>query len=216
MSLNVPLRDGLECSERGCCVAVKLRQVALLGAFEIAPELETPVRDGLILGSRRDSRGFVIETSRENIELIVTASNPAVTEGLPKRLTLSVGPMLERLGAELLRVELRSVAYDAGDSGSSEGTYVQGFLVLRLLGRRPLRLSMTATEAIQVAIAHRMPMMAEVSLLTLDVSQFLDEIDTFATQVEAEKDEFRSFVDSVTPTDFARYLKDHPDAPEGG
>lgn len=213
MSLIVRLKVGLECSERGCCVAVKLRQVALLGAFEIAAELETPVRDGLILGSRRDSRGFVIETSRENIELIVTASNPTVTEGLPKRLTLSVGPMLERLGAELLRVELRTAGPEATEAG---GSYVQGFLVLRMPEKRPLRLSMAATEAIQVAIAHRLPMMAEASLLSLDVSQFLDEIDTFTTQVEAENDEFRSFVDSVTPTDFARYLKDHPDAPEGG
>ncbi len=189
-----------------------MRQVALLGAFEIAPELETPVRDGLILGSRRDSRGFVIETSRENIELIVTASNPTVVEGMPKRLTLSVGPMLERLGAELMRVELRSIEPVPGDSG---GSYVQGFLVVRMPEKRPMRLSMTATEAIQVAIAHRIPMLAEASLLQLDVSQFLDEIDTFATQVEAENDEFRSFVDQVTPTDFARYLKDRPEGSEG-
>lgn len=189
-----------------------MRQVALLGAFEIAPELETPVRDGLILGSRRDSRGFVIETSRENIELIVTASNPTVVEGMPKRLTLSVGPMLERLGGDLLRVELRSIEPVTGDAG---GSYVQGFLVVRMPAKRPMRLSMTATEAIQVAIAHRIPMLAETSLLQLDVSQFLDEIDSFTTQVEAETDEFRSFVDNVTATDFARYLKDHPDAPEG-
>lgn len=187
-----------------------MRQVALLGAFEIAPELETPVRDGLILGSRRDSRGFVIETSRENIELIVTASNPTVTEGMPKRLTLSVGPMLERLGAELMRVELRSIEPVEGDTG---GSYVQGFLVARMPAKRPMRLAMTATEAIQVAIAHRIPMLAEASLLQLDVSQFLDEIDTFTTQVEAENEEFRSFVDNVTATDFARYLKDRPDEP---
>jgi len=189
-----------------------MRQVALLGAFEIAPELETPVRDGLILGSRRDSRGFVIETSRENIELIVTASNPSVTEGMPKRLTLAVGPLLERMGADLMRVELRSIDPVPGDNG---GSYVQGFLVLRMPGKRPMRLAMTATEGIQVAIAHRIPMLAEASLLQLDVSQFLDEIDTFATQVEADNQEFKSFVDNVTATDFARYLKDHPDAPEG-
>ena len=47
----------------------KLRKVTLLGAFEIQTEGgDAPVRDGLILGSRREQRGFVLETTRDNVE----------------------------------------------------------------------------------------------------------------------------------------------------
>lgn len=181
----------------------KMRRVSLLGAFEIAAEADPAVRDGLILGSRRDAKGFVLETSRENIEQIVSASTPA--QGVPERLTQSLVPMLERLACEPVRVELRPMIPIEGDAN---GSFVQGLLIFKG-GGRTQRLKMTATEAIQVAIACQLPMLAAAELLQLDVSQFLAEIDEVTEQYEQETESFRSFVDTVTATDFAQYLEEH-------
>lgn len=186
-------------------MAAKMRRVNLLGAFEIAPELEAPVKDGLILGSRRDHRGFVLETSRDNIEQIVAASAPH-PEGLPLRLTLAVGGTLEALGAELQRVELIPMPAE-----QPEESFVQGKLVFRGPRGRLMRLSMTATEALQIAVSRRLPIMAASDLLKLDVSQFLSEIDTYREEAQEDAQEFKSFVDNVTASDFAKYLRDHED-----
>jgi hypothetical protein len=182
-----------------------MRRVSLLGAFEISPELEPPVRDGIILGSRREQRGFVLETSRENIEQIVSASTPGALDGYPERLTLAIGNLLERLGSVLMRVELKPLAPLEGKDPN--GSYVQGMLLFREPGRKIQRLNMTATEAIQVAIAHKLPILADTGLLQLDVSQFLSEIDDFSEKYHAESDEFKSFIDQVKASDFAKYLK---------
>ncbi len=190
-----------------------MRRVSLLGAFEISPELEPPVRDGIILGSRREQRGFVLETSRENIEQIVSASTPGALEGYPERLTLSIGIVLEKLGGVLMRVELKPLAPLEGKDPN--GSYVQGVLVFRDAARKVQRLNMTATEAIQVAIAYKLPILADADLLQLDVSQFLNEIDEFSDKFHAESDEFKAFVDQVKASDFAKYLKRKgPDSPE--
>lgn len=189
-----------------------MRRVTLLGAFEIAPELDPSVRDGLILGSRRDAKGFVIETSRENIDLIVSASSPS-PEGLPVRMALAIGPLLTRMGATLLRVELRPTP---GAERDPNGAFVQGSLVLRQADQRIIKLPMTATEALQVAIAHHLSIMATSDLLQLDVSQFLDEVDSYSQKVESEIEEFKSFVDNVTASDFAQYLRNRPGDSEAG
>ncbi len=194
-------------------MANRMRRVALLGAFEISPDLDPPVRDGIILGSRREQRGFVLETSRENIEQIVSASTPGAMEGFPQRLTISVGSLLERLGAVLLRVELKPLTPLEGKDAN--GSYVQGVLVFRDTDRRIQRLNMTATEAIQVAIAQKLPILAAADLLQLDVSQFLDEIDEFTDKYRQEASDFKSFVDSVTASDFAKYLKRKTEGSEG-
>ncbi|MBU6430478.1 MAG: hypothetical protein KGR26_15785 [Cyanobacteria bacterium REEB65] len=186
-------------------MANRMRRVSLLGAFEISPDLDPPVKDGIILGSRREQRGFVLETSRENIEQIVSASTPDSLDGIPQRLTLSLGGLLERLGTELVRIELRPLHPLKGKDAN--GSYVQGVLVLRDGDRRLQRLNMTATEAIQIAIARKLPILAASDLLQLDVSQFLDEIDEFTDKYKQEASEFKSFVDGVTASDFAKYLK---------
>ncbi|MBI6546831.1 MAG: hypothetical protein HY692_08550 [Cyanobacteria bacterium NC_groundwater_1444_Ag_S-0.65um_54_12] len=186
-------------------MANRMRRVSLLGAFEISPELEPPVRDGIILGSRREQRGFVLEASRESIEQIVTASTPGVVNGCHQRLTIAIGGLLERLGNVLLRIELRPIQPINGKS--LNGSYVQGILVIRDNNRRIQRLNMTATEAIQVAIAQQLPILADAELLQLDVSQFLSEIDEFSERYQQESSEFKAFVDHVTATDFTRYLK---------
>ncbi len=183
----------------------RMRRVSLLGAFEISPELEPPVRDGIILGSRREQRGFVLETSRENIEQIVSASTPGALEGFPERLTIAVGHLLEKLGGVLMRVELKPL--QSLNGGDPNGSYVQGILVFRDTGRKVQRLNMTATEAIQVAIARKLPILADADLLQLDVSQFLSEIDDFSDRYHQESDEFKAFVEQVKASDFAKYLK---------
>ena len=199
-------------------MANRMRRVSLLGAFEISPDLDPPVRDGIILGSRREQRGFVLETSRENIEQIVSASTPGALEGFPQRLTIAVGTLLERLGAVLLRVELKPL--QPLDGKDANGSYVQGVLVFRDTERRIQRLYMTATEAIQVAIAQKLPILASADRLQLDVSQFLDEIDEFTDKYKQEASDFKSFVDGVTASDFTKYLKrksegrDAPPPPE--
>lgn len=188
-------------------MATKMRKVSLLGAFEIAPEEGIPMRDGLILGSRRDRRGFVLETSRESIEQILSASNPEANEGFPVRLPLSIGPFLESLGGILLRSELRPVGKGVG----LDGAYVQGALVFRSPEGRIKRLPMTATEAIQVAVAQGLPILAAFDLLMLDVAQFMEEIGDAEGQ---EKQAFKSFVDNVTASDFAQYMRDRGDEPK--
>lgn len=187
-----------------------MRRVTLLGAFEIVEDIETPVRDGLFLGSRREGRGFVLETSRENIEQIVTAASPMIP-GVPQRLPLTLGAFLEDMDCALIRVELKPIG---PIDDPTEGTYVQGYLVLRTPKGRVRRLMMTATEAIQVAIVEGLPMLASLDLLQLDVSQFIDEIDALNARYNQEADEFRSFVDNVTASDFARYLKRQQEPPE--
>lgn len=191
-------------------MATKMRRVSLLGAFEIAPEEGIPIRDGLILGSRRDRKGFVLETSRESIEQILSASNPEANVGFPVRLPLSLGPFLESMGAILLRAELRPVGPGVG----KDGAYVQGVLVFRSPEGRIKRLLMTATEAIQVAVAQGLPILAAFDLLMLDVAQFLEEIEETGMEVQEEKKAFKSFVDNVTASDFAQYLRERGDEPK--
>jgi hypothetical protein len=187
-----------------------MRRVTLLGAFEIVEEVESPVRDGIFLGSRREGRGFVLETSRENIEQIVTAANLAVPPGVPQRLPQSLGSFLAELDCALIRVELRPIGTP---EDPAEGTFVQGMLVLRTPRGRVRRLPMTATEAIQIAIVESIPMLAALELLQLDVSQFIDEIDALNDRYNQDMDDFRTFVDNVTASDFARYLKHKGDTP---
>jgi hypothetical protein len=182
-----------------------MRRVSLLGAFEISAEVDAPVRDGLILGSRREQMGFVLDTSRDNIEQIVSAAGPPAL-GAPLRLAVTLGTVLTELGCSLLRVELKPIGPTDGEEDES---YVQGFLVFRK-EKKVKRLKMTATESIQVALAEDIPMLASLDLLQLDVSQFLDEIDEFSDRYVQETNEFKSFVDSVKASDFEKYLKNHP------
>jgi hypothetical protein len=187
-----------------------MRRVTLLGAFEIVEDVESPVRDGIFLGSRREGRGFVLETSRENIEQIVTAANPVLPPGVPQRLPLTLGAFLDELDCALIRIELKPLGKIVDPT---EGTFVQGILVLRTPRGRVRRVLMTATEAIQIAIVEGLPMLASLDLLQLDVSQFIDEIDQINEQNNQDTDDFRSFVDNVTASDFARYLKHQGDPP---
>jgi hypothetical protein len=196
----------------------KKRRVSLLGAFEIQAEGGIPVRDGLILGSRREQLGFVIETSRESIEHIVSLIAPP-RAGLPMRLTASIGDALETLGCELLRVELEPLPVQPGDDKEGYGAYVQGFLFYRLEGARAKRLPMTATEAIQVALRQGVPMLAAEDLLQLDVTTLLQDMDTMHQERERDDRQFHSFVSRVTATDFQRFYEKHhrrpPDSQEG-
>lgn len=187
-------------------MATKMRRVSLLGAFEIAEEVDSPVRDGIILGSRREQKGFVLDTSRENIEQIVSAASDPVI-GTPIRIAQTLGTVLQDLGCLLLRVELKPlIPMDE----ETEESFVQGCLVLRK-EKRVMRMKMSATEAIQVAIAQDIPMLASLDLLQLDVSQFLDEIDEVSDRYTQETNEFKNFVDHVTASDFVKYLnKDTP------
>lgn len=187
-------------------MATKMRRVSLLGAFEIAEEVDSPVRDGIILGSRREQKGFVLDTSRENIEQIVSAASDPVT-GTPLRLAQTLGTLLQNLECDLLRVELKPLM---PMDEETEESFVQGCLVLRK-EKKVMRLKMSATEAIQVAIAQDIPMLASLDLLQLDVSQFLDEIDEVSDRYTQETNEFKNFVDHVTASDFVKYLnKDKP------
>lgn len=187
-------------------MAHKMRKVFLLGAFEISAEMDPPVRDGIILGSRREQKGFVLETSRDHIEQIVNSAQPGAQQ--PKRLPVTLGESLRKLGCELVRVELRPLPGSPPEPHG--GSYVQGTLVYRAASR-VLRLAMTATEAIQVALSSQLPIMAAADLLQLDVSQFLDEIDAFSEQYHRETQDFKHFVDNVTATDFSQYLKKKKD-----
>lgn len=194
-------------------MASKLRKVSLLGAFEIQTEGEVPVRDGLILGSRREQRGFVLETSRESIEQIVAvAGSPNPT--LPRRMAVAVGPLLEDLGYELVRVELQPMPIPAEAEEEGYGSYVQGWLVFKTGDRRSKKLAMTATEAIQVAIATGLPMMAAYELLQLNVSHFLAEIDEMSANQQQDAQQFHKFIDNVTATDFARFYEGRGDQPK--
>ena len=205
-------------------MAGKMRRVSLLGAFEIQAEVDPPVRDGLILGSRREQMGFVIETSRESIENIVSIVAPP-KDGLPRRLTTTIGPFLEGLGCTLVRVELVPLPMDPANKEEGYGAYVQGWLVFRPEERpgnghrRLSRLPMTATESIQVAVGGGLPIMAASELLQLNVGQFLDEIDGFSRRHARESKKFSSFIDTVTATDFARFyeaIKDGGAETDGG
>lgn len=191
-----------------------LRKVTLLGAFEIQATETHAVRDGLILGSRREKRGFVLETGRESIEQIVALQHQAQRplRPRPRRLVASVGAALEALGCELMRVELLAMPIPDAEAEDGYGDYVQGQLIYRRYDeRRSRKLALTATEAIQLAIADSLPMHADTKLLTLNVSHFLEEIDTFSAQHQQEAKQFRSFVDGVTATDFARFYEAHQD-----
>lgn len=197
-------------------MASNLKKVALLGAFEIQSETELPVRDGLILGSRKLERGFVLETSRENIEQIVALTAPA-RPGMPKRMLSVLGAHLRLIGATLVRVELLPLPLPAGqEEDDDEGSFVQGYLVYRheRNGRKLLRLPMSATEAIQISLVENLPLMAEDKLLQLNVSHFLAEIDEFGEQQQADARQFRSFVDSVTASDFTRFYQAKQDGDE--
>ncbi|MEB3198263.1 MAG: hypothetical protein VKP62_13765 [Candidatus Sericytochromatia bacterium] len=195
----------------------KKRRVSLLGAFEIQAENGSLVRDGLILGSRRDQLGFVIETSRESIEHIVALLAPP-HPGLPLRLTASIGQLLETLQCELVRVELEPLPLELTEPKEGYGAYVQGFLIFRPAGRRAQRLAMTATEAIQVALRQGLTLMAADDLLQLDVTQLLHDMDGLQTERARDDRQFHSFVSRVTATDFQRFYEKHhkrpPDLPE--
>jgi hypothetical protein len=185
----------------------------LLGAFEIQTEGEVPVRDGLILGSRREQRGFVLETSRESIEQIVAIAG-APNPSLPRRMAMAIGPLLEDLGYELVRVELQPMPIPPDAEEEGYGSYVQGWLVFRGASRRSSKLAMTATEAIQVAIAAGVPMMAAYELLQLNVSHFLAEIDELSQSQQQDAQQFHKFLDNVTATDFARFYEARGDQPK--
>lgn len=187
-----------------------MRRVTLLGAFEIEGEAdpEPAMRDGLILGSRREQRGFVLETTRDNVEQILALGDAPRTD-LPTRLAAGLGPTLRELGYELKRVELVPFAHPAGAGG-----YVQGTLFFKGEGRKFHKLPMTATEAIHLAIYEDLPMWAARELLQLNVSPILDELDAYSSQVEQEAKRFRTFVNSVTATDFARFYEGHADGPD--
>ncbi|MDB5100694.1 MAG: hypothetical protein JWM80_5115 [Cyanobacteria bacterium RYN_339] len=194
--------------ERRPGLANKMRKVSLLGAFEIQAEADPPVRDGLILGSRREQLGFVLETSRENIEQIVAIAAPA-KPGLPMRLASALGPMLETMGYVLRRVELIPLPLEDELKEEGYGSYVQGWLVYGNEGsRKSRRLAMTATESIQVALAAGLPIMASVDLLQLNVSQFLGELDEANTQQSQETRKFHAFVENITATDFQRFYEE--------
>lgn len=200
-------------------MAGKKRRVSLLGAFEIQAEEDQPSRDGLILGSRREQLGFVIETSRESIEHIVALIAPP-RPGLPTRLTASLGELLETLGCELVRVELEPVHHEEPEPKEGYGAYVQGWLLYRRDGRRVSRLAMTATEAIQFALRQGLPMFAAADLLRLDVTQLLEDMDHLHNERARDARKFHSFVNKVTATDFQRFYekrRQQPgDAPEDG
>ena len=188
-------------------MANKMRKVSLLGAFEIQAEADPPVRDGLILGSRREQLGFVLETSRENIEQIVAIAAPQ-KPGLPLRLASALGPTLEDLGYKLRRVELVPLPLDEELKEEGYGSYVQGWLVFGEDGsRKTRRLAMTATESIQVALAAGLPIMASVELLQLNVSQFLGELDEANAEATRDARTFHAFVENITATDFQRFYE---------
>jgi hypothetical protein len=190
-------------------MAAKMRRVSLLGAFEIQAEgPEPPMRDGLILGSRREELGFVIETSRESIEHIVSLVAPP-RPGMPRRLVGGVGEALEDLGCELVRVELIPLPAREGDEREGYGAFVQGFLIYRPEGRKARRLPITATEGIQIALREGLPMMAAVDLLQLDVAQLLQDMDRMQTAHMREARKFHSFLKGVTATDFQRFYEQH-------
>lgn len=184
-----------------------MRKVSLLGAFEIQAEADPPVRDGLILGSRRARLGFVLETSRENIEQIVAIAAPT-KPGLPTRLATGLGRSLEELGFRMLRVELHPLPLDEELKEEGYGSYVQGYLVFTNGVRRSHRMAMTATESIQVALASGLPIMAAVELLQLNVAQFLQELDEANAEQSQETRRFHNFVDNVTATDFQRFYEE--------
>jgi hypothetical protein len=186
-------------TRKGRPVASKFRKVTLLGAFEIQTEGEVPVRDGLILGSRREQRGFVLETSRESIEQIVAVAGTP-NPGMPRRMAIAVGPMLEELGYELKRIELHPMPIPEGAEEEGYGSYVQGWLVFKHedQARRSAKLAMTATEAIQVAIVTGLPMMAAYELLQLNVSHFLAEIDEMSQSAQQETQQFHQIHDNLT------------------
>ncbi|HEY9721020.1 MAG TPA: hypothetical protein V6D47_03350 [Oscillatoriaceae cyanobacterium] len=187
-------------------MAKRMRRVSLLGAFEIQAESEPPVRDGLILGSRREQRGFVLETSRENIEQIVSIVQPP-KPGMPQRLTSALGKTLGELGYALVRVELIPLPLAAAAELEGYGSYVQGWLVFKSGERRLKRLAMTATESIQVALAENLPMLADSELLQLNMAQFIEELDDFSRAHREDTTDFRTFVNTVTASDFARFYE---------
>lgn len=192
-----------------------MQKIVLLGAFEIQTEAEEAAhRDGLILGSRRSHRGFVIETSRELIEQIVQASVGPYPV-FPPRLAANVGSALKESGCELKRVELLAVpTTEAPPPEGGRAAFVQGALLYRLPGAtRARRLLMSATEAIQLAVREELDLLAAPELLQLNVGQFMREIDAFAAAQAQETTSFRDFVDSVKASDFTRfYQKRRPDS----
>lgn len=177
----------------------------LLGAFEVHGEDESQQRDGLILGSRRQALGFVLETSRENMEQIVSLARP-LRPGQPLRATAGLGPGLMRLGAELLRVELVPLPGQELVS-MEEGRYVQGQLVVRSGARKLVRFPMTAAEAIQVAMANGLNILAAQELLQVRVGRFLAEAEAAAAAHEEEEQAFSDFVRQVSPADFSRHME---------
>lgn len=192
-------------------MAQSMQKIVLLGAFEIQAETEDAQhRDGLILGSRRSHKGFVIETTRELIEQIVQASVGPLPL-FPPRLAANAGTALKEAGCELKRVELMAVPLaDAPAPPGSKAAFVQGALLYRLPGAtRARRLLMSATEAIQLAVREDLDLLAAPELLQLNVGQFMREIDAFAAAQAEETNSFHDFVNSVKASDFTRFYERH-------
>ena len=63
-------------------------------------------------------------------------------------------------------------------------------------------------------MATGLPMMAALELLQLNVSHFLDEIDELSQNQQNETQQFHTFIDNVTATDFARFYEARGDKPD--
>lgn len=183
-------------------MGLTLRKVLLLGAFEVQGDDEGSSRDGLILGSPRQAMGFVLETSREHMEHIVALAKPRGPRW-PLRATMGLGPGLLHMGAELVRVELRALP-GQDRVPMQEGRFIQGFLVARHGARKLVRFPMTAAEAIQVAMANGLSIMASPELLQLQVGSFLAQAEEALSQRQVEEKAFADFVKKVTPADFRK------------
>jgi len=189
-------------------VSQRLRRVALLGAFEMPRDSQGKRREGLILGSRKELLGFVLETNREAIEQIITLAALLDPAFGPPRMAVGVVPALERLGAVALRLELKPLGgIKAVQNG---GAVVHGALVYRDTAGKLQRLALTAIEAIHVALASRLPLLADSALLQIDVAPLLGD----AQVEEGNEEDFKAFVANVTATDFTNYLRrQQPDNP---
>lgn len=192
----------------GVDVSQRLRRVALLGAFEMPRDSQGKRREGLILGSRKELLGFVLETNREAIEQIITLSALLDPAFGPPRMAAGIVPALERLGAVALRLELKPLGgIKAVQNG---GAVVHGALVYRDTASKLQRLALTAIEAIHVALASRLPLLADSALLQIDVAPLLGD----AQVEEGNEEDFKAFVANVTATDFTNYLRrQQPDNP---
>lgn len=167
-------------------------------------------REGLILGSRKELTGFVLETSREALEQIIAMTATLDPTQGPNRLATGIVPLIERLGGVALRLELKPLGGIKATLQS--GALIVGALVYRDNAGKLQRLGLTALEAIQVALASRLPLLAESALLQIDVGSLMTH---GMADDEGDEGAFRNFVANVTATDFANYLRrQQPDSPD--